>query len=210
MKRVPDGGWTARNMAPLDQWTAVLAAMLILILVPFFIFEDSLTEFGTALLQSETRKPLLAVLVAGLLASDVLLPVPSSLVSSFAGHMLGFTVGLLAVWSGMMLGCLVGYWIGACGGAPVVRKVVGERELTRVQELAARYGADRTFKDERGRTILMRAIQSGLDLNVLQAVLSKPPQLDAVDRDGKNAYSFIPWRHPPHTAPSRKNFLDNH
>ena len=64
------------------------------------------------------RKPLLAVLVAGLLASDVLLPVPSSLVSSFAGHMLGFTIGLLAVWSGMMLGCLVGYWIGASGGAP--------------------------------------------------------------------------------------------
>jgi len=51
-------------------------------------------------------------------------------------------------------------------------------------------GADRTFKDERGRTILMRAIQAGLDLKVIQAVLSKQPQLDAVDRDGKNAYSF--------------------
>jgi membrane protein DedA with SNARE-associated domain len=128
-------------MAPLVQWTAVLAGILILILVPFFIFEDALTEFGTALLQSELQKPLLAVLVAGLLASDVLLPVPSSLVSSFSGHLLGFTIGLLAIWSGMMLGCLVGYWIGVSGGAPLVRKVVGDRELARAHGLAARHGA---------------------------------------------------------------------
>jgi uncharacterized membrane protein YdjX (TVP38/TMEM64 family) len=128
-------------MAPVARWTAVLAATLLLILVPFFIFEDALTEFGAALLQSELRKPLLAVLVAGLLASDVLLPIPSSLVSSFAGHVLGFSMGLLAVWSGMMLGCLVGYWIGAFGGAPLVRKVVGERELARARELATRYGS---------------------------------------------------------------------
>jgi membrane protein DedA with SNARE-associated domain len=138
---VRDGDRPTNGAASLTRWTAVLAGMLVLILVPFFIFEDSLTEFGTALLQSEVQKPLLAVLVAGLLASDVLLPVPSSLVSSFAGHMLGFAIGLLAVWSGMTLGCLIGYWIGASGGAALVRKVVGDRELARAHGLAARYGA---------------------------------------------------------------------
>lgn len=130
-----------RGMTPAACWAAVLAVTLILILVPFLIFEDALTEFGTGLLQSEARRPLLAVVVAALLASDVLLPVPSSLVSSFAGHLLGFGIGLLAVWSGMMLGCLVGYWIGAFGGAPLVRKLVGEHELARAQGLAARYGS---------------------------------------------------------------------
>lgn len=102
-----EGGEATGGTAPVAKWTAIFAAMLLLVLVPFFIFEDSLTEFGAALLQSEARKPLLAILVAGLLASDVLLPVPSSLVSSFAGHLLGFSLGLVAVWSGMMLGCLV-------------------------------------------------------------------------------------------------------
>ncbi len=135
----PDGDRT--GPVSLGRWTTLLAGMLILILGPFFIFEDALTEFGTALLQSELRRPLLAVLVAGLLASDVLLPVPSSLVSSFAGHVLGFSMGLLAVWSGMMFGGLVGYWIGAFGGTPLVRKVVGDLELARAQELAARYGS---------------------------------------------------------------------
>jgi ankyrin repeat protein len=55
-------------------------------------------------------------------------------------------------------------------------------------------GADRTFKDGRGRTILMRTIQAGFDVKVIQAVVSKQSQLDAVDRDGKDAYSFAQGR----------------
>ena len=127
-------------MTSLARWTAVFAGMLVLILGPFLLFEDSLAAFGTALLRSELRQPMLGVLVIALLASDVLLPVPSSFVSSFAGHALGFTAGLTAVWSGMMLGCLAGYWIGRSGGAPVVQKVVGDRELTRARGVVARYG----------------------------------------------------------------------
>ena len=50
--------------------------------------------------------------VVALLALDVLLPVPSSVLSLFSGAALGFTVGALAIWTGMTLGCVLGGMIG--------------------------------------------------------------------------------------------------
>jgi membrane protein DedA with SNARE-associated domain len=48
----------------------------------------------------------------GLLATDVLLPIPSSIVGTLIGARLGFLPGLLAAWSGMMVGNLLGYALG--------------------------------------------------------------------------------------------------
>jgi ankyrin repeat protein len=55
-------------------------------------------------------------------------------------------------------------------------------------------GADASFKDEDGRTILMRAIQVGFDLSVIRSVLQGRPQIEASDRDGNNAYFFAKER----------------
>jgi len=49
---------------------------------------------------------------AGLLASDVLLPVPSSIVGTLMGARLGFAVGGISVWVGLMLGNMIGYGVG--------------------------------------------------------------------------------------------------
>jgi uncharacterized membrane protein YdjX (TVP38/TMEM64 family) len=48
-----------------------------------------------------------------LLAADVLLPVPSSLVLTGLGARLGLAWGWCAAWLGLMGGCLVGYGLGA-------------------------------------------------------------------------------------------------
>lgn len=48
----------------------------------------------------------------GLLASDVLLPIPSSIIGTLLGARLGMFHGWLWAWSGMMLGSLIGYGIG--------------------------------------------------------------------------------------------------
>jgi uncharacterized membrane protein YdjX (TVP38/TMEM64 family) len=129
-----------RSTSPLAGWTLVCIGMLTLILVPFFLFEDTLTAFGTAIMRANMQKPILFIIVIALLASDIVLPVPSSLVSGLAGHLLGFAAGLGAVWSGMMLGSLLGYWIGAYGGETLVRKIVGDEELARARGYAKRCG----------------------------------------------------------------------
>jgi uncharacterized membrane protein YdjX (TVP38/TMEM64 family) len=48
----------------------------------------------------------------GILASDVLLPIPSSIIGTLLGARLGFTVGTLWTWAGLMLGNLIGYATG--------------------------------------------------------------------------------------------------
>lgn len=53
-----------------------------------------------------------AIMSAGLLIADVLLPIPSSLVITLTGARLGFGSGWLLCWVGLTLGNLVGYCLG--------------------------------------------------------------------------------------------------
>jgi membrane protein DedA with SNARE-associated domain len=48
----------------------------------------------------------------GLLAADVLIPVPSSIIGSLLGARLGLVAGFLWAWGGLMLGNLIGYAAG--------------------------------------------------------------------------------------------------
>jgi uncharacterized membrane protein YdjX (TVP38/TMEM64 family) len=66
----------------------------------------------------------------GLLSADVLLPVPSSMVSTASGYLLGFWQGLAASWLGMTLACLIGYGIGRFA-KPLAIRIVGEEDLER-------------------------------------------------------------------------------
>jgi membrane protein YqaA with SNARE-associated domain len=49
---------------------------------------------------------------AGLLAADVLLPIPSSVVGTLLGARLGFAFGFAAAFCGLVIGHLLGYGIG--------------------------------------------------------------------------------------------------
>lgn len=52
-----------------------------------------------------------ALVGAGLLAADVMLPIPSSVVGTMLGSRLGFGVGLLAVFVGLMAGQSAAYFV---------------------------------------------------------------------------------------------------
>ncbi|MBR1281318.1 ankyrin repeat domain-containing protein [Bradyrhizobium sp. AUGA SZCCT0177] len=68
------------------------------------------------------------------------------------------------------------------------------RKAGEILQILLKNGADSSFMGENGRTILMRAIETGFDLGVIQSVLDGKPQLNVLDRDGKDAYSFIQSR----------------
>src|SRR5687767_2292443 len=60
--------------------------------------------------------PAVTAVVVGLLATDVFLPVPSSVVATLSGYQLGSAWGTLAAWAGMSLGAVIGFslarWLG--------------------------------------------------------------------------------------------------
>jgi uncharacterized membrane protein YdjX (TVP38/TMEM64 family) len=81
-----------------------------------------------------------AVVVVGLLSADVLLPVPSSIVSTIAGARLGPVTGTVASWLGMTLGATLGFAVARIWGRPLAVRLSGEKELRRVEILSSRYG----------------------------------------------------------------------
>jgi uncharacterized membrane protein YdjX (TVP38/TMEM64 family) len=121
------------------RWALIWAIVIALVLVPFFLFDARFTAFAERIAAGETELWLAGASIFGLLALDVFLPVPSSVVSTAAGVLMGVWTGAAVVWTGMMVACLVGYALGArFSGA--ARRFVGEPGLRRAEALAGRYG----------------------------------------------------------------------
>lgn len=123
------------------RWALLLVLLVTALSLPFVLFEDVVERFTLRTLAEVTGGPELALLITGALTLDVLLPVPSSLVTISAGATLGFGLGTLVCWTGMTFGCLFGYWIGATGGTALLRRVIGEGELAQAGRTADRIGA---------------------------------------------------------------------
>jgi uncharacterized membrane protein YdjX (TVP38/TMEM64 family) len=123
------------------RWVALTTCVLLIILVPFFLFETQIETWTESFLQAASDQiGLVAVMLTSLLSSDILLPIPSSLVSTAAGYFLGFVGGMLASAAGMTISCMLGYWLAARFGRPLAGKFVGHDELGRLERLYQRFG----------------------------------------------------------------------
>lgn len=126
---------------PALRWAALIVALLAAIVVPFVLLETQITGWLQAALDAVREAPWLGGgLIVALLAGDVVLPVPSSIVSTFAGAAFGWRLAALIIWVGMTLGCVAGYLLGASAGRGVALRVVGGGELARAQRLFASIG----------------------------------------------------------------------
>lgn len=118
------------------RWLLLSVAVLLAIIVPFVLLEEQITAWTTSAFEAARGQPWLGGgIILALLAGDVVLPVPSSVVSAFAGALLGWKLAALVIWSGMTIGCALGYWLGASAGRGVAMRVVGAGELDRARRL---------------------------------------------------------------------------
>ena len=89
------------------------AILATLVLVPFFLFEEDIARFAETSLAAARGNILYSALVLFLfLASDIFLPVPSCLVSTACGGVLGVYFGFLVSFSAMTVSSIIGYVIG--------------------------------------------------------------------------------------------------
>lgn len=117
------------------------ALVLAFVIVPWLSWGDVIELWVGTAMKKPTLTSAFALSVVLLLAADVLLPVPSSLVAVAAGVFLGFGFGSLAVLLGLSLGSIVGYVIGARVGNAVARRMVGEASWRKAEEWTERYGS---------------------------------------------------------------------
>jgi len=109
-------------------------------ILPFLFFGETFDARFTGWLDAEMPPRMVAAIVIGLLAVDVFLPVPSSVVSTFSGQMLGFWGGTAASWCGMTLGAVLAFGLVKILGRPLVYRLTTEEELKRVDAMADRIG----------------------------------------------------------------------
>ena len=86
--------------------------VLAFILIPFFLFQDQFDLWSGIILDQSEKLPWIAFLLIIFLATDVFLPVPSSMISTGAGFLFGFTIGTTISFTGMTIGVLIGYVLG--------------------------------------------------------------------------------------------------
>ena len=121
------------------RWFLISFVLLALIVVPFVMFGEQFDRLGARVMHGDLAGWPAAALVSAFLALDVILPVPSSIVSTGAGALFGFARGTAVIWVGMMAGCVLGYLLGA-RATPAARRFVGTDGLTRAERVAATYG----------------------------------------------------------------------
>jgi uncharacterized membrane protein YdjX (TVP38/TMEM64 family) len=113
----------------------LIAIVLFLIIVPFLIWGNDITDWFMSQYWFEKNSKLAsadrgiaAIVMFGLLASDIVLPIPSSLVSTCCGLFLGFFDGFIISFLGMTVSAVLGYLIGRFFSG-YAKRLVGEREM---------------------------------------------------------------------------------
>ena len=114
------------------------AIVALIVILFFWIGDDAIAGPGVTTLGT-TSRTLAALWIAGVLAIDIWLPVPSSLVLVAAGTILGRGVGAAAGTAGLTLGCVVGY-VSARLGARAVSAVARD-DLDWLAAAMTRHGA---------------------------------------------------------------------
>ena len=99
-----------------------------------------MTEAVSQWLEGGQSKATVAVLVVGLLGTDVFLPVPSSVISTWGGAVLGTLAGTTASWIGMNLGAAIGFGVARRWGRAVAERLAGNNELERMDRLSRTMG----------------------------------------------------------------------
>ena len=119
----------------------VLSFLLLLILIaPFLILGFSIENWTSNFLSSTSSPWLIFVTVGGLLSIDILAPIPSSIVSTSGGYLLGFIPGTIISWTGMTVSCIFGYYLGSTLGSTLSEKIVGNEEHMKLEKIQNRFG----------------------------------------------------------------------
>ena len=117
-----------------------MIAVLAVPIIPFLLFGERFEAAIGAWRENPPAPWIVTLIVVSLLATDIFLPIPSSVVSTLAGWQLGAVGGALASWLGMNLGAVIGFVLARWWGQPLVVWLTRPDDLARTNRLAERFG----------------------------------------------------------------------
>lgn len=137
-----DGGsprsiWRWRRAVKL---AALGVLMVAFVVVPFVLFGEPLDRLTNDVMTDPSSRSTAAMAGFLLLAADVVLPIPSTIVISVLGALLGTVGATFVAAAGLTLGCLCGYWLGRWLGHDVAERTMGREDFVDLSDRLDRYG----------------------------------------------------------------------
>lgn len=123
-------------MTPIKRALAVLMCALLVPIVPFLLIGELPGERWLNSAGGDSVR--FGITGAGMLALDLLLPIPSSIVGALMGGRLGFVFGGMWCFLGLFTGHIVGYLLGRLTPARWVSREVGKSSASWIALLLSR------------------------------------------------------------------------
>lgn len=117
-----------------------MIVILAIPILPFLLFGERVDRWLADWKKDPPPAPTVAAVVVGLLATDVFLPIPASVVATLAGYQLGAVGGTLAAWGGMTLGAVIGFALARWLGPRFVAWMTRQTDLDKTRQLTERFG----------------------------------------------------------------------
>ena len=127
-------------MKELFRTLPLMCAVLLVPVLPFLFFGGHIENWLRGLTQNPPSEAATAALVIGLLATDILLPIPSSVVCTLGGWQLGWWKGMLASWTGMNLGAIIGFALARRWGPSFALWFSKPDDLERIRGVSDQFG----------------------------------------------------------------------
>lgn len=119
---------------------AAALALLAALVVPFAFWGEDIEKLAPEIAMSQEASAAVFLSVVALLASDIALPIPTSIVAYFSGQLLGFLIGATANLAGLTLGCIIGYVLGRSFGRPISERLIGKEDQEKLDMHFAKWG----------------------------------------------------------------------
>lgn len=113
---------------------------LLIPVVPFLLLGESFEAKVNLWIRSERSEFEMAGGLFGVLVIDLFLPVPSTLVITYAGGVLPWSVAFLSAFGGLSCGHLLGFGLSRTLGRSFATRWGNEADLARLDRLSQRYG----------------------------------------------------------------------
>lgn len=140
LPRFPLNPWDAFPVQVLFRHVLLISIAVATPVIPFLLFGEQMEQWAREWVESEHGYWVTVGGVILLLAGDIFLPTPSSLITTMAGWQLGTIQGTVVSWVGMTLGAAIGFGLARRFGRPLARWLSDERDLERMQRLNNRTG----------------------------------------------------------------------
>jgi uncharacterized membrane protein YdjX (TVP38/TMEM64 family) len=143
MTEAPEDARAPSGLRSVLRLTWIFFVIALLLALPFFVVGDRLEAMlhqDRLVAWFQSYRASAWLVGTGLLVSDLVLPIPNTMVMAALGVIYGPVLGGLVSTLGNCLSGLLGYWLCRSYGRPVAARLIGEADLEAGHRLFARSG----------------------------------------------------------------------